>query len=77
MTATRPCCPTRGTKVSEVAELKARLAVETSLKERAEQREEAERRERVATNAQLLAVETSKVPAAAGHRRPRPCSHVG
>jgi len=46
-----------GASYSEVADLKAKLAVETSLKDRAEVREEAERRERVATNAQLVAVE--------------------
>jgi len=44
-----------GGRVSEIAELKARLAVETSLKERAEQRESEERMERIATNAQLVA----------------------
>ena len=44
-----------GGGVSEIAELKARLAVETSLKERAEERESAERMERIATNAQLVA----------------------
>ena len=46
---------------AEIAELKSRLAVETSLKERAESREEAERQERIATNAQLVAVEQSKL----------------
>eukprot|EP00615_Pteridomonas_danica_P011898 CAMPEP_0114331298 /NCGR_PEP_ID=MMETSP0101-20121206/2313_1 /TAXON_ID=38822 ORGANISM="Pteridomonas danica, Strain PT" /NCGR_SAMPLE_ID=MMETSP0101 /ASSEMBLY_ACC=CAM_ASM_000211 /LENGTH=1158 /DNA_ID=CAMNT_0001461573 /DNA_START=37 /DNA_END=3517 /DNA_ORIENTATION=- len=49
--------------ITQMNELMAKLAVETSLKERAEQREELERSERIATNAQRIAVEESKTKA--------------
>mmetsp|Transcript_70581 Transcript_70581/g.159661 ORF Transcript_70581/g.159661 Transcript_70581/m.159661 type:complete len:617 (+) Transcript_70581:111-1961(+) len=52
-----------GAAASELTELQAQLKVELSLKERAERREEAERQERIATYAQLVAVEAAKAKA--------------